>query len=111
MKMRPEIARVVGFVILSAMTGAPAFAQELQPSPFHRMQDGNGRIIPCECWVGGQLVKLGTTACMDTPKGRQMSQCSLVENVTSWVPTGESCQVSHLDRQHSLAQRQAASSD
>ena len=111
MKIRPGIARAVGFIILSAMTSAPAPGQEAQPSPFHRMQDGNGRIIPCECWIGGQLVKLGTTACMDTPKGRQMSRCSLVENVTSWVPTGESCQTSLLDRQHSLAGRQASSSN
>jgi hypothetical protein len=111
MKMRPEIARVVGFVILSAMTSAPALGQEVQPSPFRRMQDGNGRIIPCECWIGGQLVQFGTTVCMDTPNGRQMSRCSLVENVTSWVPTGESCQTSLLDRQHSLARRQASSSN
>jgi hypothetical protein len=110
MKIRPGISRVVGFVFLSAMTSAPALGQEVQSSPFHRMQDGNGRIIPCECWIGGQLVKLGTTACMNTPNGRQMSRCSLVENVTSWVPTGESCQVSGLDRQHSLVLRQASSS-
>lgn len=108
MKIRPRIARVVGFVILSAMTSAPALGQEVQPSPFHRMQDGNGRTIPCQCWIGGQLVQLGTTACLDTPKGRQMSRCSLVENVTSWVPTGESCQTSLLDRQHSLARLVAA---
>jgi hypothetical protein len=115
MKIRPGISRVVGFVILSATTGAPALGQplgqEVQPSPFHRMQDGNGRIIPCECWIGGQLVKLGTTACMNTPNGRQMSRCSLVENVTSWVPTGESCQTSVLDRQHRLARRQTSSSN
>jgi hypothetical protein len=59
MKIRPRIARVVGFVILSAMTSAPALGQEVQPSPFHRMQDGNGRTIPCQCWIGGQLVQLG----------------------------------------------------
>jgi len=111
MTMRPEIASVVGFVILSAMTAAPALGQAVQSSPFHRMQDGNGRIIPCECWIGGQLVQLGTTACMDTPNGRQISRCSLVENVTSWVPTGESCRTSRLDRQHGLAQRQTSSSN
>ena len=110
MKMRPGIARVVGVVILSAMTSGPAPGQEVQ-SPFHRMQDGNGRIIPCECRIGGQLVQLGTTACLDTPNGRQMSRCSLVENVTSWVPTGESCQTSRLDRQYSVAQRQTSSSN
>ncbi len=65
-------------------------------SPFHRMLDGNGQIIPCRCWLNGRLVPFGTTVCMRTHAGVQMARCDLAQNVTTWIPTGAPCEVSRL---------------
>jgi hypothetical protein len=77
---------------------APAFPT----SPFHRVLDGNQQTIPCRCSYRGQLVPLGTSVCMQTHVGRQIARCDLNINVTTWVPTGVSCEMSALPAWSSL---------
>jgi hypothetical protein len=83
-----------------AMPVAIAWAEERPPppafptSPFHRAQDGNQQTIPCRCSYRGQLVPVGTSVCMQTHVGRQIARCDLNINVTTWVPTGVSCEMS-----------------
>jgi hypothetical protein len=85
-------------------TVAPAIsAQQASPrqpnwpsSEYHGKLDGNGRPIPCRCLFKGQSLPLGTTVCMNTHKGTVLTQCDLVQNNTSWVPSDEPCTISRL---------------
>ena len=65
-------------------------------SPYHRVQDGNGKTIPCRCVFEGQRLPLGTTVCMRTSAGSEIVRCDLNQNVTTWVPTGTPCEISRL---------------
>jgi hypothetical protein len=69
---------------------APAY----EGSPFHGARDGNGRIIPCRCRFQGREFRLGETVCMATPVGTVITRCDLLQNNTSWVPTGSACTIS-----------------
>ncbi len=71
---------------------APAW----RSSPYHRVQDGNGKTIPCRCVFEGQRLPLGTTVCMRTSTGAEIVRCDLNQNVTTWVPTGTPCEISRL---------------
>jgi hypothetical protein len=88
---------VVGAGFQSAMAQsvdqtAPAPAYE--GSPFHGARDGNGRIIPCRCRFQGREFRLGELVCMATHVGTVITRCDLLQNNTSWVPTGTACTIS-----------------
>ena len=74
----------------ASQAAPPAWSQ----SPFHRLQDGDAKTIPCRCSVQGRLVPLGTTVCMQTHLGTQLARCDLSINTTTWVPTGLPCETS-----------------
>ncbi len=69
---------------------APAY----EGSPFRGVRDGNGRIIPCRCRFQGREFRLGETVCMSTHVGTVITRCDLLQNNTSWVPTGTACTIS-----------------
>jgi hypothetical protein len=60
-------------------------------SPYHGARDGDGRIIPCRCRFEGREFRLGEQVCMSSPSGNVMTRCDLIQNNTSWVPTGTAC--------------------
>jgi hypothetical protein len=69
---------------------APAYPA----SPFHGVPDGNGRRIPCTCRFQGRDVRLGELVCMSTHLGVVLTRCDLLQNNTSWIPTGTPCTLS-----------------
>jgi hypothetical protein len=98
---------VAGLLVPAALRAVdPAGgAREVPPaawptSPFHGVISGaTGEPIPCRCRLKGGEVKLGETACMETPFGVQLARCDLFLNNTSWVPLGVACTLSRLPAQ------------
>ena len=72
----------------------PSDAPAYLTSPYHRANDGNGRIIPCRCRFQGQEFRLGEVVCMSTHVGVVLARCDLMLNNTSWVPTETACATS-----------------
>lgn len=94
----------IGIVLADTVTGGDSdgtFTPAWKTSPYHRVLDGNGQIIPCRCVFNGQRVPLGTTVCMQTHVGMQIARCDLNHNVTTWVPTGTPCRTSRPAAQSS----------
>lgn len=98
------VVQLAGGVLGMGMTAGIAVANGAPDghrrslSPWHQAQDGNGRTIPCVCVVKGQLVPLGSSVCLLTPTGWQIARCDLIQNVTSWVPTGVPCTTSSIEK-------------
>lgn len=73
----------------------PSADQPAYPtSPFHGMVNGDGKIIPCRCRFQGHEFRVGEEVCMPTHLGVVMTRCDLLQNNTSWVPTGTACTIS-----------------
>lgn len=51
----------------------------------------------CTCSHKGAKVPEGQSACIKTPKGMQMAQCSRVLNNTSWKFLGTPCPTASID--------------
>lgn len=75
-------------------------------SPFHGVTGGDGNIIPCRCLYKGTAYKLGEKVCMTTHLGTVITECDLIQNNTSWIPSNEPCTTSQ-----SRAVRLAASKE
>ena len=97
----------MAIILAGVIATGPALGQERLPlptagepaypaSPFHGVQDGNGRTIPCRCRFQGLLYQLGDLVCMSTPEGTVLTRCDLLLNNTSWVPTHTACTLSFL---------------
>lgn len=52
----------------------------------------------CTCSHKGEKIPEGQKACIKTPKGMQMAQCSRVLNNTSWKFLGTPCPTATLTR-------------
>src|SRR5262245_61244927 len=63
-------------------------------SPYHGVTDGNGNVIPCRCRFQGHEFRVGEEVCMSTHVGVVIARCDLMQNNTSWVPTGTACTIS-----------------
>jgi hypothetical protein len=84
-----------------AKTDEPAW----KSSPFHGVISGDGTIIPCRCLYRGMAYRLGEKVCMSTHLGTVITECDLIQNNTSWIPSNEPCTVS-LSRTLRLAELQ-----
>ena len=51
----------------------------------------------CTCSHKGAKVPEGQQACLKTPNGMQMAQCSRVLNNTSWKFLGTPCPTAHIN--------------
>lgn len=81
-RRRPTLIALAVSAALSA--AAPAVAEG---TPY----------IDCKCRANGHTYALGERACVYTPGGPRIAECSMVQNVTSWtVRPGEGCVVSGL---------------
>jgi hypothetical protein len=63
-------------------------------SPYHGVLDGNGQVIPCRCRFQEHEFRVGEEVCMSTHVGVVIARCDLLQNNTSWVPTGTPCTIS-----------------
>ena len=49
-------------------------------------------LADCTCrGRDGTAVELGGTICLNTTEGPRLARCEMVQNVSSWRATGESC--------------------
>jgi hypothetical protein len=82
---------------------ADTATERWRTSPFHAIQNGVGKIIPCRCRHKGGDVPLGTLICMNMPNGTVMARCDMELNNTSWVPTDMPCNLNSRNRFYSVA--------
>jgi hypothetical protein len=85
-----------GIVLMCAFVPMIASAEE---KPASGAIDGNtGLPIPCVCRFRDRAYRVGDQVCMSTPNnGVVMARCGLSQNVTTWLPTNQSCAVSRRD--------------
>jgi hypothetical protein len=77
-------------------TQSPWAVDHWRTSPFHRAQNANGAIIPCRCVFQGHSYRVGDIVCMSTHVGVVLTRCDMNQNITSWVPSDQPCNVSQL---------------
>ncbi len=94
-------SRAARMILAVALVAAPlpVFAADppepaWKTSPFHGVTGGDGNIIPCRCLYKGTAYRLGEKVCMTTHLGTVITECDLIQNNTSWIPSNEPCTTS-----------------
>jgi hypothetical protein len=69
------------------------------------MLSATGAFADCTCRAGGQDYEVGSTVCLQTPKGQRLATCGMVLNNTSWrfsdkPCTGPEVNSAPVDRSH-----------
>jgi hypothetical protein len=88
--MRPPLSSIIialaaGFAMPASADGPgrngsqPPIQVQLRGSPY------------CVCRAPGRTFEVGQTACLQTPNGPRLAECSIVINNTSWRFTDSPC--------------------
>lgn len=80
-----------GLSILCLAALGPAALAADREWPSSRFRDGPHVPPPCTCRGPGSRVELGQEICLATPNGPRRARCVMVENVTSWAMSDETC--------------------
>jgi hypothetical protein len=90
MRFPTEGAGLVLATLLALSTAAPAAAAQFGHQPPHA-------IVPerdCTCRANGRSYRMGERVCLRAPDGAlRTAECRMVQNVTSWAFSQESCGV------------------
>ena len=89
--MRPPLASII--VALAAALAMPVLADgpgrdDLTQSPSRVQLRGSPN---CVCRAPGRTFEVGQTACLQTPSGPRLAECSIFINNTSWRFTESHC--------------------